>query len=100
MLSEPKGGWIFEAPKSGKGRSIRLTRNAVSALKQHRKRQLEERMQKAGSGPITGSSFPLPSERPTPAATSTALSRPRSSVRGSRKALAFTTSATRALRSS
>jgi integrase len=25
-LSEPKGGYIFEAPKSGKGRSIRLTR--------------------------------------------------------------------------
>jgi integrase len=47
-LSEPKGGWIFEAPKSGKGRSIRLTRKAVSALKEHRKRQLEERMQKAG----------------------------------------------------
>jgi integrase len=25
-LSEPKGGYIFEAPKSGKGRNIRLTR--------------------------------------------------------------------------
>jgi integrase len=25
-LSEAKGGYIFEAPKSGKGRSIRLTR--------------------------------------------------------------------------
>ncbi len=22
MLSEPKGGWIFEAPKSGKGRNV------------------------------------------------------------------------------
>ena len=37
-LSEPKGGYIFEAPKSGKGRSIRLTRRATSALRSHRKR--------------------------------------------------------------
>ena len=47
-LSEPKGGYIFEAPKSGKGRSIRLTRKATAALREHRKHQLEERMQKAG----------------------------------------------------
>ena len=32
-LSEPKGGWIFEAPKSGKGRSVRLTQRATIALK-------------------------------------------------------------------
>jgi integrase len=44
-LSEPKGGYVFEAPKSGKGRNIRLTRRAVAALKEHRKRQLEERLQ-------------------------------------------------------
>ncbi len=43
-LSEPKGGWIFEAPKSGKGRNIRLTSKAVAALREHRKRQLEERI--------------------------------------------------------
>jgi integrase len=43
-LSEPKGGYIFEAPKSGKGRSIRLTQRATAALREHRKRQLEERM--------------------------------------------------------
>jgi integrase len=43
-LSEPRGGYIFEAPKSGKGRNIRLTRKATSALREHRKRQLEERM--------------------------------------------------------
>jgi integrase len=57
-LSEPKGGWIFEAPKSGKGRSIRLTRKAISALREHRKRQLEERMQKAGLWSDHGLVFP------------------------------------------
>ena len=30
--------------KSGRGRRVRLTRQAVAALKDHRKRQLEERM--------------------------------------------------------
>src|SRR5215204_5924775 len=44
-LSEPKGGYIFEAPKSGKGRNIRLTQRAVADLKEHRKRQLKERLQ-------------------------------------------------------
>jgi integrase len=43
-LSEPRGGYIFEAPKSGKGRNIRLTQRATAALTDHRKRQLEERM--------------------------------------------------------
>jgi integrase len=43
-LSEPRGGYIFEAPKSGKGRNIRPTQSATAALKEHRKRQLEERM--------------------------------------------------------
>ncbi len=43
-LSEPKGGCIFEAPKSGKGRNIRLTRKATATLREHRKRQLEERI--------------------------------------------------------
>jgi integrase len=43
-LSEPRGGYIFEAPKSGKGRQIRLTQRDTVALKEHRKRQLEERM--------------------------------------------------------
>src|SRR5829696_8485060 len=45
-LSEPKGGWVFEAPKSGKGRQIRLTKRAAAALSKHRKRQLEERMKR------------------------------------------------------
>jgi integrase len=57
-LSEPKGGWIFEAPKSGKGRSVRLTRKAILALREHRKRQLEERMQRAGLWSDHGLVFP------------------------------------------
>jgi integrase len=47
-LSEPKGEYIFEAPKSGKGRSVRLTCKATLALREHRKRQLGERMEHAG----------------------------------------------------
>lgn len=57
-LSEPKGGYIFEAPKSGKGRSVRLTRRATSALREHRKRQLEERMRMAGLWADHGLVFP------------------------------------------
>jgi integrase len=42
-------GWVVGAStKSGKGRRVRLTRRAVVALKDHRKRQLEERMRLAG----------------------------------------------------
>ena len=42
-------GWVVGAStKSGKGRRVRLTRRAVTALKDHRKRQLEERMCLAG----------------------------------------------------
>jgi integrase len=38
-------GWVVGvSTKSGKGRRVRLTRRAVAALKDHRKRQLEERM--------------------------------------------------------
>jgi integrase len=41
--------WVVDAStKSGKGRRVRLTRRAVAALKDHRKRQLEERMRLAG----------------------------------------------------
>ena len=46
-LSEARSGRIFEAPKSGKGRQIRLTKKATGALRAHRKRQLEERMERA-----------------------------------------------------
>jgi len=42
-------GWVVGAStKSGKGRRVRLTRQAASALKDHRKRQLEERLRLAG----------------------------------------------------
>jgi integrase len=57
-LSEARSGRIFEAPKSGKGRRIRLTRRAVSALRAHRKRQLEERMKLAGLWQEHGLVFP------------------------------------------
>ena len=43
-LSETRDGRVFEPPKSGKGRSVRLTRRAVTALRSHRKQQLEERV--------------------------------------------------------
>lgn len=43
-LSEARSGRTFEAPKSGKGRSIRLTIKAIEALRSHRKRQLEEKL--------------------------------------------------------
>jgi integrase len=46
---ENRRGWIVGAStKSGKGRRVRLTRPAVTALKDHRNRQLEERMRLAG----------------------------------------------------
>jgi integrase len=58
VLSEARSGRIFEAPKSGKGRHIRLTRKAIGALRVHRKRQLEERMQRAGLWREQGLVFP------------------------------------------
>src|SRR5215207_8520455 len=42
-------GWVVGAStKSGKGRRVRLTQRAAAALRDHRKRQLEERMRLAG----------------------------------------------------
>ena len=42
-------GWVVCAStKSGKGRRVRLTQRAATALKDHRKRQLEERRRLAG----------------------------------------------------
>ncbi len=57
-LSEARSGRIFEAPKSGKGRSIRLTQKALNALREHRRRQLEERMKSAGLWQESGLVFP------------------------------------------
>ena len=52
-------GWIVGAStKSGKGRRVRLTRRAVTALKAHRKRQLEERMHLAKLWQDKGLVFP------------------------------------------
>jgi integrase len=42
-LSETRTGHKFELPKSGKGRSIKLSRKAVEALRSHRARQAEEK---------------------------------------------------------
>ena len=57
-LSETRGRRSFEAPKSGRGRQLRLSKRAVSALRAHRKRQLEERIQKAGLWEEHGLIFP------------------------------------------
>jgi integrase len=45
-------------PKSGRGWHLRLSRQAVSALRAHRKRQLEERVRKAGLWEDHGLVFP------------------------------------------
>jgi integrase len=45
-------------PKSGKGRSIRLTRRAAQALRAYRKRQLEERIARAALWQEQGLGFP------------------------------------------
>jgi integrase len=52
-------GWVVGAStKSGKGRRVRLTRQAASTLKDHRKRQLEERLRLAGLWQDQGLVFP------------------------------------------
>ena len=57
-LSETRGRRSFVTPKSGRGRHLRLSKRAVSALRVHRKRQLEERVQKAGLWEDHGLIFP------------------------------------------
>jgi integrase len=57
-LSRARSGPLFEAPKSGKGRRIRLSEKAIQSLRAHRKRQLEERMEKAGLWEDQGLVFP------------------------------------------
>jgi integrase len=57
-LSEARSGRISEAPKSGKGRQIRLTRMATEALRAHSRVQLEERMKLAGLWQDQGLVFP------------------------------------------
>jgi integrase len=48
-LSETRTGPIFEAPKNGKGRSIKLTEASSKALKSHLERQLVE-IEASGDG--------------------------------------------------
>ena len=43
-LSETRTGHKFELPKSGKGRSIKLSSKAVDALRSHRAKQAEEKL--------------------------------------------------------
>jgi integrase len=47
-LSGAKGGPKFTTPKNNRTRRVRLTPQAAEALRDHRKRQLEERMSLAG----------------------------------------------------
>ena len=52
-------GWVVGAStKSGKGRRVRLTQQAASTLRDHRKRQLEERLRLAGLWQDQGLVFP------------------------------------------
>ena len=48
ILSAAKEGPTFTTPKSNKGRSVRLTTQAVQALRDHRTRQAEEKLKHDG----------------------------------------------------
>ena len=73
-LSETKIGHLFEAPKNGKGRNIKLTVRAKNALKRHRKAQLEERMRLAKLREDHGLIFPNQIGKPMSARNLTARS--------------------------
>jgi integrase len=63
-LSEARSGRFFEAPKNGKGRSIRLTKQAVEAIRSHCKRQNEQRL---GLGTLwQDNGLVFPSQKGTP----------------------------------
>lgn len=47
ILSAAKDGPTFTAPKNNQGRSVRLTAQAVQGLRDHRKRQVEDRLRHA-----------------------------------------------------
>jgi integrase len=57
-LSETRTGHVFEAPKNGKGRNIRLTPGAVDALKQHKATQNAERLKAGPTWEDNGLIFP------------------------------------------
>jgi integrase len=48
IRSAAKGAPTFTTPKNNKSRSVRLTPQSVQALRDHRKRQIEERLRHAG----------------------------------------------------
>ena len=48
IRSAAKGAPTFTTPKNNKSRSVRLTPQSVQALRDHRKRQIEERLKHAG----------------------------------------------------
>jgi integrase len=58
ILSAAKNGPTFTTPKNNKGRSVRLTAQAVQALRDHRKRQVEERLKYDGFWQDHGLVFP------------------------------------------
>jgi integrase len=57
-LSETRTGHKFEPPKNGKGRSVRLSKSAVEALKGHRARQNAERLAASSRWGDEGLVFP------------------------------------------
>ena len=62
-LSETRTGHVFEAPKNGKGRRVKLTAGAVEALRRHRAAQNAERLK---AGPLwEDNGLLFPSQRGT-----------------------------------
>jgi integrase len=57
-LSETRTGHIFEKPKNGKSRSVKLSRKATEALRTHRARQNEERLAAGSLWQDNGLVFP------------------------------------------
>jgi integrase len=57
-LSETRTGHKFELPKNGKGRSIKLSRKSVEALRDHRARQAEEKLRLGSLWQENGLVFP------------------------------------------
>lgn len=62
-LHREKDGWSYGPTKSGKDRTLEIDDRLVSLLKEHRKRQLEERM-KAPQWTETGHIFTTPEGKP------------------------------------
>jgi integrase len=73
-LSEARSGRFFEVPKNGKGRSIKLTRQAAEALRTHRKRQNKERLRFGNLWQDSGLVFPAQTGTPMNAKNLTARS--------------------------